>query len=57
MRSFSEQFKTLGLVVNTGQFVNGLVTIGHIKSKRDELGEQLGAVLEEGSMSSRMLRA
>ena len=50
---FSEQFKTLGLEVGTGQFSNGLVTIGHTQSRRDELGEQLGAVLEEGSMSSK----
>ena len=50
---FSDRFKTLGLEVDTGQFVNGLVTIGHTQSRRDELGEQLGAVLEEGSMSSK----
>ena len=28
-------------------------TIGHTQSRRDELGEQLGAVLDEGSMTSK----
>ena len=50
---FNEEFKTLGLEVNTKHFVDGYVTIGHTQSRREELGEQLGAFLSGGSMTSK----
>ena len=42
---FSSQFKTLGLEVDTREFAEGHVLVGHTQNRREELHNQLEAFL------------
>ena len=50
---FSSKFKTLGLELDTSNFSEGQVAVGHTQSRRDELHEYMGTVLKEDLLSSK----
>eukprot|EP00435_Cladocopium_sp_Y103_P061907 s913_g23.t1 len=50
---FDSKFKTLGLEVDTSNFVEGYALVGHTQSRKDEIGSQLDDVLNEGSLGAK----
>eukprot|EP00435_Cladocopium_sp_Y103_P030607 s1997_g7.t1 len=50
---FSDQFKTLGLEIDTTDFQNGGVYIGHTSSRKEELKEQINSILQCGKLAKK----
>ena len=50
---FDTTFKTLGIQVNTENFVNGEVLIGHTDSRKEELQGHIKDLLQNSEMSSK----
>eukprot|EP00435_Cladocopium_sp_Y103_P051887 s469_g16.t1 len=50
---FSEKFKTLGLEVDTSNFRNGSVLVGHTDSRKEELADHINSILKCGKLATK----
>ena len=50
---FSDQFKTLGLEIDSKEFADGHVLVGHTQNRREELHNQLDTFLRANAMSAK----
>ena len=50
---FSQNFRMLGLQVNTAAFHEGSITVGHTEERRQELKEFISSILDEGQIDSK----
>ena len=50
---FSDQFKTLGLEIDSKEFADGHVLVGHTQNRREELHNQFDTFLRANAMSAK----